>query len=163
TRSAALPGEPTPQRLNELVRSAGLDAGVVRLARRLLHSIRDQNSSAPIADMARVPAPERPIVLHAAFRNWLRGESAADLLDMASYGIRVRYAAAHPGFRPAALAAEVASARRFVAYVLRQAPTGSWYSLDDFIALIWQARPGLLRGNQQSWATPAWWLESTDD
>ena len=156
-------GELAPERLKELVRGAGLDVAATRLSRRLLRIAREQQPSPPIADMARVPITERPVVLRAAFRRWLRTDSAADLLDIESPGetVKVRYATAHPAFRPDAIAQEVANGRRFVARMLSHAHPETWYSLESFVALAWQARPGLLRGQQQAWATPAWWLEST--
>lgn len=158
------PGELAPDRLKELARGAGLDVAAARLARRLLRQSREQHPAPPIADIARVPVAERPLVLRGAFRRWLRADSAADLLDLeALSGVRVRYATAHPGFRPAAIANEVSSARRFVARMLSRAHTETWYSLERLIMLAWQAHPGMLRGQQQSWATPVWWLETTHE
>jgi len=155
------PGELAPDRLKELARSAGLDVTAARLARRLLRQSREQRPAPPVADMARVPVTERPLVLRATFRRWLRADSAADVLDLESPGgIRVRYATAHPGFRPATIASDVSNARRFIARLLSRAQPEMWYSLEQFIALAWQVHPGMLRGQQQSWATPAWWLES---
>jgi hypothetical protein len=156
-------GELAPERLKELARGAGLDVAATRLSRRLLRIAREQQPSPTIADMARVPITERPVVLRAAFRRWLRTDSAADLLDIESPGetVKVRYATAHPAFRPDAIAQEVANGRRFVARMLSHAHPETWYSLESFVALAWQARPGLLRGHQQAWATPAWWLETT--
>lgn len=159
------PGEPAPERLKELARGAGLDVAAVRLARRLLRQAREQQPAPPIGDLARMPPMERPVVLRAAFRHWLRADSAADLVDVESpgSGLRLRYAKAHPGFRPAAIASDVSDGRRFVARLLSRAQPETWYSLESFVALVWQVRPGLLRGQQQSWATPAWWLESVKD
>ncbi|MGE5333490.1 MAG: hypothetical protein ACM3N4_02215 [Nitrososphaerota archaeon] len=158
------PGEIAPERLKGLAQGAGLDAGVVRLARRLLFQSRDQRPDAQIPDMARLPPSERPVVLRAAFRRWLGNDSAADLLDIElTRSVRLRYATAHPGFRPAAIAKEVSDGRRFIIHLLSHAQPESWYPLDDFVTLAWQLRPGLLRGQQLAWATPAWWLESTQE
>lgn len=154
------PGEIAPDRLKELARAAGLDLGAARLARRLLRLMREQHPSPSLADMARIPPAERPLLLRAAFRRWVRADSAADLLDAEPYGIQFRYAAAHPGFRPAAIASEVREGRRFVARLLRHAQPDTWYALESFLTLAWQANPGFLRGEQQAWATPTWWLES---
>ena len=157
------PGEIAPDRLKELARAAGLNVGAARLARRLLRLMREQYPSPSLADMARIPPAERPLLLRGAFRRWVRADAAADLLDAEPYGIQVRYATAHPGFRPAAIASEVREGRRFVARLLGHAQPDRWYALDSFLTLAWQANPGFLRGEQQAWATPAWWLESRHD
>lgn len=158
------PGELAPGRLNELARNAGLEAIAVRLARRLLHQTRAHHPASPLADLARVPVAERPLILREAFRRWLRADSAADLLDLeSSDGLRIRYAVAHPAFRPATIASEVSNARRFVARLLSHAQPERWYSLEDFTMLAWQIYPGLLRGQQHTWATPVWWIESAHE
>jgi hypothetical protein len=156
------PGELALGPLRDLSRAAGLDPGTVRLARRVLLQARARHPWQSIADFGRVPIAERPVVLRAAFRRWLRAETAADLRDIEAVdsNVRVRYATAHPAFRPATIAREVAEARRFVARLLGHARTDRWYSMESLIELAWQARPGFLRGQQQVWATPAWWLES---
>ena len=159
--STLAPGELSPERLQALAGAAGMDAGALRLARRLLVQAREQQPAPSSVDMARVPVAERPVVLRAAFRRWLRGDSAADALDMASSGAaRVRYDTAHSGFHLSAIAHEVSDGRRFVARLLSGAQVGAWYALDDLLTLAWQARPGFLRGQQRAWASPAWWIES---
>ncbi|HEY7093685.1 MAG TPA: hypothetical protein VH393_10920 [Ktedonobacterales bacterium] len=91
----------------------------------------------------------------------MRADSAAELLDLeASGGLHIRHTTAHPAFRPETIASEVCNARRFVARLLSHAQPETWYSLEDFTALAWQIRPGLLRGQQHTWATPVWWIES---
>jgi hypothetical protein len=161
TGNPLAPGELAVGRLTELARTAGLETDTVRLARRLLRQTRAHNPASPLADIARVPGAERPLVLRDAFRRWLRAESAAELLDLeSSDGLRIRYATAHPAFRPETIASEVSNARRFVAHLLSHAQLDTWYSLEDFTALAWQIRPGLLRGQQHTWATPVWWIES---
>lgn len=165
-RSAEMlaPGELAPERLKELARTAGFDAGTVRLARRLLMQAREQRTWPFVGDLTRATASERPLVLRATFRRWLGADSAADLLDVSHSGgkdeIQVRYAAAHPAFRPSAIAQEVSDGRRFVTRLLSRARPNTWYSLDDLIELAWQVQPGMLRARQQVWATPVWWLES---
>ncbi|HKT38713.1 MAG TPA: hypothetical protein VJR48_10100, partial [Ktedonobacterales bacterium] len=158
------PGELAPGRLNELARNAGIEVDAIRLARRILRQTREQHPAPPLADMARVPVSERPIVLRDAFRRWLPADSAAELLDLeSSDGLRVRYATAHPAFRPEMIASEVSNARRFVARLLSHAQPETWYSLDEFLTLSWQIRPGLLRGQQHTWAAPVWWIESANE
>jgi len=154
-------GELAPGRLSELARNAGLEVTAVRLARRLLRQAREQHPAPPLADMARAPVAERPLVLRDAFRRWLRADSAAELLDLESVdGLQVHYATAHPAFRPATIASEVSNARRFIARLLSLAQPEAWYSVEDFLSLAWGIRPGLLRGQQHTWATPVWWIES---
>jgi len=156
--------ELAPGRLTELARKSGIEVDAVRLARRLLRQTRAQQPTSPLADLARLPVAERPLVLRDGFRRWLRADSAAELLDLeSSDGLRIRYVTAHPAFRPATIASEVSNARRFVARLLSHARSGTWYSLEDFITLAWKIRPGLLRGQQQTWATPVWWIESTQE
>ncbi|HEU4783016.1 MAG TPA: hypothetical protein VFS83_06740, partial [Ktedonobacterales bacterium] len=163
-RGPLAPGELAPGWLNELARNAGVDVDAVRLARRLLRQIHKQHPASPLADIARVPVAERPHVLRDAFRRWLRADSAAELLDLeSSDGLHIRYAEAHPAFRPATIASEVSNARRFVSRLLSHAQPETWYSLEDFTALVWQIRPGLLRGQQHTWATPVWWIESAHE
>ena len=157
-------GELAPGRLTELARKSGIEVDAVRLARRLLRQTRAQQPTSPLVDLARLPVAERPLILRDGFRRWLRADSAAELLDLeSSDGLRIRYATAHPAFRPATIASEVSNARRFVARLLSHARSGTWYSLEDFITLAWKIRPGLLRGQQQTWATPVWWIESTQE
>ncbi|HEX5547778.1 MAG TPA: hypothetical protein VFX24_10225 [Ktedonobacterales bacterium] len=164
TGNPLAPGELAPGRLTEIARNAGLEAAAVRLARRLLRQTRAQHPSSPLADIARVPVAERPLVLRDTFRRWLRAESAAELLDLeSSDGLHIRYATAHPAFRPATIASEVRDARRFIARLLSYAQPETWYSLEDFTALAWQIHPGLLRGQQHTWATPVWWIESAHE
>ena len=158
------PGELASRRLTELARGAGLEANAVRLARRLLRQAREKHATSPLADMARTPVAERPLILRDAFRLWLRADSAAELLDLeSSDGLQIRYATAHPAFRPAMIASEVSNARRFVARLLSHAQPEAWYSLEDFLTLAWQIHPGLLRGQQHTWATPVWWIESAQE
>ena len=127
--SLLAPGELASERLKELAQGAGLDVAATRLSRRLLCIAHEQEPSPPIADMARVPVSERPVVLRAAFRRWLRTDSAADLLDIESPGetVKVRYATAHPAFQPDTIAQEVANGRRFVARMLSHAQPETWY------------------------------------
>ncbi|HET9980133.1 MAG TPA: hypothetical protein VFQ32_06805 [Ktedonobacterales bacterium] len=158
------PGELAPERLQALARNAGVDAGALRLARRLLLQARDQQpgpARVDMVDMARVPVSERPVVLRAAFRRWLRSDSAADILDLAASGAaRIRYDSAHSGFRPSIIAREVSDGRRFVARLLSHVQPDVWYAMDDLVTLAWQAHPGFLRGQQSAYTTPVWRLES---
>ncbi len=53
-------------------------------------------------------------------------------------------------------------ARRFVLRLLAALQPGAWYSVEQLLELIWRLDPGFLRGRQQTYATPAWWLERSD-
>ncbi len=54
---------------------------------------------------------------------------------------------------------EALAARRFVLRLLAGARPGTWYALDDLLSLIWRIHPYFLRGQQLTYAAPAWWLE----
>ena len=70
--------------------------------------------------------------------------------------------ARHSAYSPAALAAEVGAARRFLLALLKRARPGVWYALDDLLTFIWRAHPGFLRGRQRAFAHPVWTLEGMD-
>ncbi|HEY7342484.1 MAG TPA: hypothetical protein VH591_16540 [Ktedonobacterales bacterium] len=162
--SRLAPGELAPGRLKELARNVGIEVDALRLARRLLRQARAQQPASPLADMARGPVAERPLILRDAFRRWLRADSAAELLEIeTSEGLQIRYATAHPAFRPETIASEVSNARRFIARLLGRAQPEAWYSAEDFLTAAWQIRPGLLRGQQHTWASPVWWIESAQE
>lgn len=147
------------ERVAEVARGAGMEPGVLALARWVLLWTRERQPGHPAGDLAAVPPGERAGVLRAAFHDWLATEAAAELVDLAGPALRVRFETSHPGFRPAAVGQEVAAARRFVAKLVRQADPGAWYTTDDLLALIWRAHPLFLRERQQTFASPAWWLE----
>ncbi len=152
-------------RLAALARAAGLDPAAAALARRLLLLVSESAPGQPLADLARVPPSERIAALRVGFRLWRDAESAAELAELESAGspIRARLDTSHAAFRPAAIRAEVAHARRFVLRLLRASASNAWYALDDFVALIWRLDPLFLRGRQQTYETPAWWLERTGE
>lgn len=147
------------EQVAEVARGAGMEPGALALARRVLLWTRERQPGHPAGDLAAVPLSERAGVLRAAFRDWLATEAAAELVDLAGPALRVRFETSHPDFRPAAVGQEVAAARRFVTKLVRQAEPGAWYATDDLLALIWRAHPLFLRGRQQTFASPAWWLE----
>jgi len=157
-------GDGAPGRLAELARTAGVEPALAAMARRVLLWAREQAPGQPLTDLARVPAGGRIHALRVGFRLWRDAEEAAELadLDLPGAPIRARFDTAHAAFRPAAIAAEVAGARRFVLQLLAHAEPGAWYALDDFAALAWRLDPLFLRGRQHTYATPAWWLERAE-
>lgn len=158
---ASIPGDLAPGRLHELARGAGLEPGATRLARRVLLLAREQAEGQPISDIASVPEAERPLVLRAGFRLWANAAVPAELADLAHSGapVRARFDATHPAFTMAAIGEDCAAGRRFVLRLLRAAQPGTWYALDALLDLIWRLRPLFLRGRQQTYSAPMWWLE----
>jgi hypothetical protein len=154
-------GDLAPQLLAEVARAAGVPPGLARLARRLLLWAGEAGSSSPLSDLALVPPHERARVLRAGFRLWAASETGSELADLTEPGapVALRFERAHPVFRPAALAAEALAARRFALRLLAGARPGTWYALDDLLSLIWRIHPYFLRGQQLTYAAPAWWLE----
>jgi len=155
----------SPGRIAALARAAGLDPAAAALARRLLLLAEESAPGQPLGDLARVPPSERIAVLHAGFQLWCDAESAAELADLevARAQVRARRDSSHAAFRPGAIGAEVAHARRFVLRLLGAAASDAWYGLDEFIALVWRLDPLFLRGRQQPYETPSWWLERTGE
>jgi hypothetical protein len=155
----------SPGRIAALARAAGLDPAAAALARRLLLLANESAPGQRLADLARVPLSERIAALHAGFQLWRDAESAAELADLevARAQVRARRDSSHAAFRPGAIGAEVAHARRFVLRLLGAAASNAWYGLDEFIALVWRLDPLFLRGRQQPYEMPSWWLERTGE
>jgi hypothetical protein len=153
--------EPPTNVLAIFARAAGVEAGLARMARRLLLWARQDEAQSPLAHLANLPAIERPLALHAGFRLWRDAVSAADLseLELSGTGLRIVSAPDHQALRPDTIAGDVAEARRFVLRLLALLTPREWYRLDDIVDLIWRLRPGFLRGRQLTYETPAWWLE----
>ena len=159
------PGDLPDATLAELARAAGLPAALVALARRVLLWARDAGMAAALAAIPHVPPAEAGFALRAAFRLWRDAESAAELADLAltETGPRAAFAPEHAGLRPAALAAEVATARAALVRLVALARPGMWYPLAGFLDLLWRIHPHYLRGRQQAYARPAWWLERSGE
>jgi hypothetical protein len=118
-----------------------------------------------LLDLDRLPPADWPPALRAAFRRWLAAPSHAELADLTAErdGVRARCDPRQPTLRPAALGAENAAARGFVAGLVTRAPVGGWIALDAFVDLVWHLDPFFLRGRQRVFAQPAWWLEDGAD
>jgi hypothetical protein len=158
--AADLPGG----QLEALARVAGIEPGLARMARRLLVWARDQAPGQPLLDLARLPQDERAEALCQAFTLWRETDSVAELVDLDLSGapIRARANMRHTAYSPAAVAAEVGAARRFILSLLKRARPGVWYAFDDLLTFIWRTHSGFLRGRQRAFAHPIWLLERMD-
>ncbi len=159
------PGDLPPATLVELARGAGLPPALVALARRVLLWARAAGMAAALATIPHAPPAEAGFALRAAFRLWRDAESTAELADLAlmETGPRAAFDPEHSALRPAALAAEVAAARAEIVRLVALARPGTWYPLASFLDLLWCVHPHYLRGRQQAYARPAWWLERSGE
>jgi hypothetical protein len=172
-RASALVGAPFPlapgdlpdATLAELARAAGLPTALVALARRILLWARAAGAAAALAAIPYAPRAEAGFALRTAFRLWRDAESAAELADLPlmEVGLRAVFDPEHAALRPAALAAEVAAARAEIVRLVALARPGVWYPLAGFLDLLWHVHPHYLRGRQQAYARPAWWLERSGE
>jgi hypothetical protein len=164
TQGLTVAGDLPAGRLAELARTAGLEPGLARMARRILLWAREQAPGQPVTDLARLPQAERAQALRRAFALWRETDTVAELvdLDLTGAAVRARPHAHHAAFSPAAVATEVGEARRFILSLLARARPSVWYALDDLLTLVWRVHPGFLRGRQRAFATPAWLLERAD-
>lgn len=163
--SALMPEDLPDAQTRELARGMGIDAAVVRLARRTLLWLRAQEPAAPASDLARVPIPARPHAYRSSFRVWLAARSPAELVDLErqTRRVRLRYDHSHDAFRPAALAEEAAEARVFIARLVSESAPGVWRRVSDLLDLIWWVHPLFLRGRQMAFSAPAWRIERIAD
>ncbi|HZC07991.1 MAG TPA: hypothetical protein VE338_20310 [Ktedonobacterales bacterium] len=163
--SALMPEDLPDAQSAELARGVGVDAAILRLARRTLLWAREHEAARPVTDLARVPPPARPHAYRAGFRVWLAAQSPAELVDLErqTKRARLRYDHAHDAFRPAALAEEAAAARGFITRLVGQARPSVWLSVADLLELIWRINPLFLRGRQMAFSAPAWRIERVSD
>jgi hypothetical protein len=127
------------------------------MARRLLLWGRD--AGIPL-DLATIPRGKWPVMLRLGFRLWRDAEAPFELADLALGGVvRAGFDTTSPAFRPAAVASEVRDGRAFVVRALATSRPGAWYAVDAFLDLLWRLDPLFLRGRQQAFSAPAWWLE----
>lgn len=160
-----VPGDLAPHVIAEFARSANVPSGLARLARRTLLWARDGGSHAALLDLATLPASERVIALRNAFQVWRSAEVPVELADLApdNAPVRLRLDHTHEALRPAILAAEACEARSTVLRLLGRLAPDTWHSIDDLLDLLWRLCPLFLRARQQTYSTPAWWLERPDD
>ncbi len=159
-----VPGDLSAQAAGDFARGAGIPLGLAQLARRVIVLGREQEIAHRLQDLLHLPTEEQSLVLKRAFVTWCRTELPMELADLALSGspVRGRFDQRQETLRPAALAAEVVGGRRFLLSVLRRAEPGIWYSLRSLLDLIWRLNPFFLRGRQNTFKTPAWWLERSD-
>jgi len=157
-------GDLAPGRLTEFARSAGMEAGLARMMRRILLWAREQAPGQPLLDLTRLSHDERARALRQAFDIWRDTDSLAELvdLDLADSAVRARLDTQHPAYSPTMVAAEVGAARRFLLALLARAQPGVWYALDDVLTFVWRLQPGFLRGRQRAFTRPIWLLERTE-
>ncbi|HEX8036944.1 MAG TPA: hypothetical protein VF510_24010 [Ktedonobacterales bacterium] len=160
-----VPGDLAPHVIAEFARSANVPIALARLARRTLLWARDGDSHATLLDLATLPASERVIALRNAFQVWRSAEAPVELADLApdNAPVRLRLDHTHEASRPAILAAEAREARGTVLRLLQRLAPDAWHSFDDLRDLLWRVCPLFLRARQQTYSTPAWWLERPDD
>ncbi|HEY7849331.1 MAG TPA: hypothetical protein VIC27_04655, partial [Ktedonobacterales bacterium] len=163
--SALMPEDLPDAQAQDLARGVGVDASILRLARRTLLWARAQEATQPLTDLARTPTPARPYAYRTGFRVWLTAHSPAELVDLErlTKRVRLRYDHTHEAFRPAALAEEAAAARVFIAQLVGQAHPGAWHSVADLLDLVWRINPLFLRGRQMAFSAPAWRIERVSD
>lgn len=153
--------DPAAATRDALARGAGVPVGLARLAQRVWFWSRDGETGSLLRDLSVSPPEERPLALREAFDIWAEAQTAVELADLhhSDAPVVVRYDVAHEALRPAALASEVATARRTVLGALAHLRPGVWYALDGLLDALWRLIPFFLRGRQHTYARPAWWLE----
>ena len=158
-----VPGDFSIEAAIDFARGAGIPVGLAQMARRIVVLGREHGTARMLLDLPFLPAEDQRHLLKNAWRTWCGTELPLELADLALPGSRVRcnFDWRHDALRPAAVAAEVGSARGFLLYLVRLMEPGVWYSLSDLLDLIWRINPFFLRGRQNAFTTPAWWLEAT--
>jgi len=102
-------------------------------------------------------------VLPDLFQHWLHAHSARELVDLRDAGVRVASLSQRETRRALDIAAENQSARQMLVNLLRWAPVGRWWSFGSLVEFLWRFQPGFLRGHQQTFLRPQWWLERLPD
>lgn len=93
------------------------------------------------------------------FAQWLHAESARELVELRDAGVRVAWQRERESRHAPNIAAENLAARRFIVDLLRWVPAGRWWSFSSLVEFVWRFQPGFLRGRQQTFLRPQWWLE----
>ncbi|HEX9067899.1 MAG TPA: hypothetical protein VF807_03960 [Ktedonobacterales bacterium] len=154
------PGDLHGSVMAKLAAASGLEAGLLRLARRLTLWARHLPEGALLAGIADQAPAQRLATLTAAFELWAGMPLALELadLDAPESGLRLACDVRNPAFSLAGLAEESLAGRRFALGLLRAAGE-DWHALDDLLALAWRLDPYFLRSKQRVRAQPTWWLE----
>lgn len=98
-------------------------------------------------------------VLRDLFIHWLRARSTRELVELRDAGVRVAWLSQRESRSSPDIAAENQAARQFVVKLLRWAPVGRWWSFGSLVEFVWRFQPAFLRGRQQTFLRPLWWLE----
>lgn len=98
-------------------------------------------------------------VLRDLFMQWLNAHSARELVELRDAGVRVGWLSQRERKHSPDLAAENRAARQFIVNLLRWAPVGRWWSFSSLVEFVWRFQPAFLRGRQQTFLRPQWWLE----
>lgn len=97
------------------------------------------------------------------FAQWLHARSARELVELRDAGVRVGWLSQRASKHAPDIAAENQAARQFIVNLLRWAPVGRWWSFSSFVEFVWRFQPAFLRGRQQTFLRPQWWLERLPD
>jgi hypothetical protein len=97
------------------------------------------------------------------FTHWLHAHSARELVELRDVGVRVAWLNQREAARSTDIAAENQVARQFVVNLLRRVPVGRWWSFGSLLDVVWRFQPDFLRGHQQLFLRPHWWLERLPD
>jgi hypothetical protein len=93
------------------------------------------------------------------FTQWLNAPSARELVELRDAGVRVGWLSQHESKHSPDIAAENRAARQFIVNLLRRAPVGRWWNFSSLVEFVWRFQPAFLRGRQQTFLRPQWWLE----
>lgn len=100
----------------------------------------------------------RDVALH-----WLHAHSAHELRELRDAGVHVVAAHQREARRGPDIAAENQAAREQIVDLLRYIPAGRWWSFSSLVEFVYAFRPDFLRGRQQAFLRPQWWLERLED
>ena len=100
----------------------------------------------------------RDVALH-----WLHAHSAHELRELRDAGVHVAALIQREARRSPDIAAENQVARQQIVDLLRFVPAGRWWSFSSLVEFLWAFLPDFLRGRQQAFLRPQWWLERVDD
>jgi hypothetical protein len=102
-------------------------------------------------------------VLRDLFAQWLHDENARELVELRDAGVRVAWQSQRQSRHALTLAAENRAARQFMVEMLRWVPVGQWWDFGALVEFVWRFQPGFLRGRQETFLRPQWWLERLPD
>ncbi len=101
--------------------------------------------------------------LQEVFTCWLHAHSARELAELRDAGVRTAWQSQHQAKQAPDIAGENQAAREQLVDLLRAIPAGRWWSFNSLVDFLWAFRPDFLRGRQQTFLRPQWWLERLED